>query len=93
MIEMQVKITGFNEDAEIPFIDYEVFGLNLKQMEFLNDNLADDTSVEGDIFKIRVFFADVFPFQSDIAKIKIDDFVAREEMEMNLFLSSFLEDI
>ncbi|SDA51011.1 DUF5750 family protein [Methanobrevibacter millerae] len=90
---MNVKITGFDEDAEIPFIDYEAYGLSVEQMDFLNENLDDETSVNGDVFKIRVYFEEIFPFQSDIAKIRLDDFIAREEIEMNVFLSSFLEDM
>ncbi len=90
---MNVKITGFDEDAEIPFIDYEVYGLSVEQMDFLNENLEDETSINGDVFKIRVYFEEIFPFQSDIAKIRLDDFIAREEIEMNVFLSSFLEDM
>lgn len=90
---MNVKITGFDEDAEIPFIDYEAYGLSVEQMDFLNEYLDDETSVNGDVFKIRVYFEEIFPFQSDIAKIRLDDFIAREEIEMNVFLSSFLEDM
>lgn len=90
---MDVKITNFDENAEIPFIDYEVSGLLLNQMNFLNENLDDETSIDGDIFRIRLYFKDFFPFQSDVAKIRLDDFIAREEIEMNLFLSSFLEDM
>lgn len=90
---MIVKITGFDENADIPFIDYDIFGLSLNQLNFLNENLSDETSIEGDVLKIRVYFEDIFPFQSDIAKIKLDDFIAREEIEMNAFISSFLEDM
>lgn len=90
---MNVKITNFDEDAEIPFIDYDVYGLSLEQMDFLDENLDDETSINGDVFTIRVQFPDIFPFQSDVAKIRRDDFVAREEIEMNVFLSSFLEDM
>lgn len=90
---MIVKITGFNDDAEIPFIDYDVFELSAEQMDYLNGNLEEETSIEGNVLKLRVCYSDVFPFQSDIAMIKIDDFIAREEIEMNLFLSSFLEDM
>ena len=90
---MLVKIVDFDENAEIPYIDYEVSKLLPGQMDFLNQNLNDKTSVDGNILKIRVYFEDIFPFQSDVAKIRLDDFIAREEIEMNLFLSSFLEDI
>ena len=90
---MIVKITDFNGNAEVPFIDYDIFGLTSDQLNYLNENLSDETSVNEDILKIRVYFEDIFPFQSDIAKIKLDDFIAREEIEMNAFLSSFLEDM
>lgn len=90
---MEVKIVHFDEDAEIPYIDYDVFGLTGEQLEFLDKNLDEKTSVMEDILRLRVYYTDFFPFQSDIAKIKINDFIAREEIEMNIFLSSFLEDM
>ena len=90
---MIVKITNFDENSEIPYIDYAVYELLPSQMNFLNENLAEETSVDGDILNVRVYFKDIFPFQSDVAKIRLDDFIAREEIEMNIFLSSFLEDM
>lgn len=90
---MIVKITNFDENSEIPYIDYAVYELLPSQMNFLNENLAEETSVDEDILNVRVYFRDIFPFQSDVAKIRLDDFIAREEIEMNVFLSSFLEDM
>lgn len=90
---MIVNITGFDENTEIPYVDYEVSGLSSNQLNFLNDNLDDETSIDGDILKIRLYFNDFFPFQSDVAKIRLDDFIVREEIEMNMFLSGFLEDM
>ncbi len=90
---MIVKVTNFDENAEMPYIDYEVSGLLQNQMDFLNENLEEETSVDGDILNIRLHFKDFFPFQSEVAKIRLDDFIAREEIEMNVFLSSFLEDM
>ncbi|MCR5025837.1 MAG: hypothetical protein K6A34_00120 [Methanobrevibacter sp.] len=90
---MIVKITNFDENVRIPFIDYDVLGLSAEQMNYLNENLSDETSINEDILRIRVYFEEVFPFQSDVAKIKLDDFIAREEIEMNAFLSGFLEDM
>ena len=34
-----------------------------------------------------------YPFGSDVAKFRLEDFIAREEIEMMVFLSSFLEDM
>ncbi|MBQ9026353.1 MAG: hypothetical protein IJ104_08285 [Methanobrevibacter sp.] len=90
---MIVKITHFDENADIPFIDYEVNGLLSNQMNFLNENLEEETSIDGDTLYIRLYFKDIFPFQSEVAKIRLDDFIAREEIEMNVFLSGFLEDM
>lgn len=90
---MIVKITNFDENVDVPFIDYEVSGLASEQMIYLDENLDEETSVDEDILKIRMYFKDIFPFQSDVAKIRLDDFISREEIEMNVFLSSFLEDM
>ena len=90
---MIVKITNFDETAEIPFIDYEISGLSQNQMDFLNENLDEETSIGEGILKIRLYFKEVFPFQSEVAKIRLDDFIAREEIEMSVFLSSFLDDM
>jgi hypothetical protein len=90
---MEVRIVHFDENAEIPYVDYDVFGLEANQLEFLDENLDERTSINGDILRLRVNYEEFFPFQSDIAKIKIDDFIAREEIEMNMFLSSFLEEM
>ena len=62
-------------------------------MDFLNENLDEETSIGEGILKIRLYFKEVFPFQSEVAKIRLDDFIAREEIEMNVFLSSFLDDM
>ena len=61
---MIVKITNFDETAEIPFIDYEISGLSQNQMDFLNENLDEETSICEDILKIRLYFKEVFPFMS-----------------------------
>lgn len=39
------------------------------------------------------FKKEFFPFQSRESKIKVEDFISREEIEMAIFLSSFLEDM
>ena len=36
---MIVKITNFDENAEVPFIDYNVSDLSLAQLNYLDDNL------------------------------------------------------
>ena len=53
---MIVKITNFDENAEMPYIDYEVRGLLQIQMDFLNENLEEETSIDEDIFNILGIF-------------------------------------
>lgn len=91
---MIVKIMDYGEEDSGKFVEYQVSGLSSKQMEFLNGNLDEKTCIDNDIFRIKMYFDDeLYPFQSDVAKVRMDDFIAREEIEMNVFLSSFLDDI
>lgn len=91
---MIVKISDYGDENHKKFVEYSVSGLSGDQMKYLMDNLEEKTSIEGDIFKIKMYFdEELYPFQSEIAKIRIDDFMAREEIEMNIFLSGFLEEI
>ena len=53
-----------------------------------------ETVIFDEELMIKLYFSsELYPFQSDVAKLRLDDFFAREEIEMNIFLSSFLEDM
>lgn len=91
---MIVNITDYGKTENNNFVEYSVSELTLDQMEFLNDNLGEETEIDDNLFKLKMYFDDrLYPFQSDVAKFRLDDFIAREEIEMNVFLSSFLEDM
>ena len=91
---MIVKIVDYGDIDNKNFITYEVRGLIPEQINFLHSNLDEETSINEDILKIIIYFERKFyPFQSEVAKIRMEDFIAREEIEMNVFLSSFLEDM
>lgn len=91
---MLVKIMNYGDENSRKFVEYHVSGLSSEQMEFLNNNLAEKTCIDNDIFRIKLYFDEkLYPFQSDAAKIRMDDFIAREEIEMNVFLSSVLDDM
>lgn len=91
---MIVNIVDYGQNGDENFIEYDVLGLSELQMDFLNENLEEETSIEDNCLKIKILFDDkLYPFQSDVAKVRLDDFIAREEIEMNVFLSSFLEDM
>lgn len=91
---MKVDITNYGKIEDKNFVEYSVRGLSESQKEFLNENLDEETKIESDVFLVKMYFDDMlYPFQSDVAKFRMDDFIAREEIEMNVFLSSFLEDM
>ncbi len=76
------------------FIEYMVSGLSFGQLSYLNNHLDEEIAIDGDNLILTMYFDEkLYPFQSDVAKIRIDDFIAREEIEMNMFLSGFLEDM
>lgn len=91
---MIVKISNYGKVDGKNFIVYLVNGLSSNQMVFLNENLEEETEIDGESFKLKMYFDDrLYPFQSEVAKFRLDDFIAREEIEMNIFLSSFLDDM
>lgn len=91
---MDVKIVDYGINGDDCFILYNVSGLSYKQLEFLDNNLDDETQINENTLILRTNFRkEFFPFKSNESKIKEDDFISREEIEMNVFLSSFLEDM
>lgn len=90
---MNVKIIDYGQ-RDINFVEYQISNLTIDQLNYLNDNLSEETKTDGENLIIRMYFTDeLYPFQSDVAKFRIDDFISREEIEMNIYLSSFLEDM
>ena len=91
---MDVRIVDYGENADGGFISYNISGLSQNQLEFLNNNLDDETQITNDNLILKTKFKkEMFPFQSRESKIKVEDFISREEIEMAIFLSSFLEDM
>ena len=91
---MIVKISDYGKTGDKNFIVYLVNDLTSNQMNFLNENLEEETEIDENTLKLKMYFDDkLYPFQSDVAKFRLEDFIAREEIEMAFFLSSFLEDM
>lgn len=90
---MNVKITDYGQ-GEVNFVAYLVSGLSQEQLIFLNENLGEKTEILENNLLITMYFTDeLYPFQSEVAKFRLDDFISREEIEMIVFISSFLEDM
>lgn len=97
---MEVKVENYgpaekldSEDKDMSFVTYKVSGLDSSSLEFLKENLEGEIKIKDDSLYITIFYDEkMAPFHSDEAKAKIEDFIVREEIEMTVFLSSFLED-
>lgn len=97
---MEVKVENYgsaekldSEDRNMSFVTYKVSGLDSDSLNFLKENLEGKTKIKDDFLYITIFYdEEMAPFHTEEAKAKTDDFIAREEIEMTVFLSSFLED-
>ncbi len=90
---MDVKIVDYSQ-GDKNYVDYEVRGLTDNQLDFIKNNLDEELTIDNGVLKIRMYFDDdIFPFKSEESKVRLNDFIAREEIEMNVFLSSFLENL
>ena len=79
---MQVNITDYGDKNGRKFIEYTVSGLFRKQIDYLNDNLSDETSADGELLILTLYFDEgLYPFQSDAAKLKMDDFIAVKKLK------------
>ena len=91
---MIVKIGNYGGENQKYFVEYLVSDLSSDQLNYLYYNLSDECELFDKYLKIKMYFDEnLYPFKSDAAKIKLDDFIAREEIEMAVFLSAFLEDM
>ena len=47
---MAVKISNYGKINDKNFIEYQVCGLSANQMKFLNENLEEETEIDGNMF-------------------------------------------
>ncbi|WP_455241071.1 DUF5750 family protein [Methanothermobacter tenebrarum] len=92
---MKVKIVdfGFDKGKSLNYIKYIVFGLERSLMEKLARKLEEEIEIQDDRLLITIYYEDkYYPLGSEEAKTRLEDFIAREEIEMTVYLSSILED-
>ena len=93
MFEVKVVDYGITDD-DMHFVTYRASGLSEEELEFLTNNLEGETIVEDDSLIMNIYYSrKFFPFGSDAAQFKLEDFIKREEIEMTYFIASFLEDM
>lgn len=92
---MNVKVIDYGIKDGKNYVDYKVFDIPLDYLEYIEKNLDEEVFLykKEEYLILRMYFdKGLFPFKSEESKFKLDDFIATEEIEMNVFLSSFLED-
>jgi len=90
---LKVKIFDYGSDAKNYFVVYKVTGLEQDEQERLQGNIEGDVEIKDDEVYITTYFDEkYYPFGSEAAQCRIEDFIAREEIEMTIYLTSVLED-
>ena len=92
---MDVKIIDYGIDEDKGFVKYKISDLDLNKLEILDTNLEEETKLNKEdkyVILTMYYKKKFYPFASEESKIKLDDFIAREEIEIEVFISSFLED-
>lgn len=93
---MQVKIFDYGKDGRDEkeyYVVYKVTGLDDDDEYKLQGNIEGDLEVkDGEVYITTYYEKKYFPFGSEAARFRTDDFIAREEIEMAVYLTSILED-
>lgn len=90
-----VKVDDYGETEDnMHFVTYMISGLSEAELDYLIANLEGELALEDGNLFLNIFYSkQFFPFGSDDAHFKLEDFIKREEIEMTYFIASFLEDM
>jgi len=92
---LKVKVIdfGFKEGKKLNYVRYRVSELDKSSLEKLFIELEEEMEKDSEDLIITIYHPqEYFPLGSDEAQIRMEDFISREEIEMNVFLSSFLQE-
>lgn len=93
MARMKVEIFDYGSDEKNYYVVYKVTGLDLDEEERLQGNIEGEVEIkDGELYITTHFEEKYYPFGSEAAQCSTDDFIAREEIEMTVYLTSVLED-
>ncbi len=91
--QMQVEVYEYGNNADDYYVVYKVTGLDPEYQKKLVNKVDGTVEIrDGDLFVTNHYDMKYFPFGSDAAQMRMDDFIAREEIEMTVYLTSLLED-
>jgi hypothetical protein len=90
---MKVEIFDYGLDKKNYFVVYKVTGLDQDEIERLQGNIEGNIELKNGEMFIKTYFEErYYPFGSEAAQCRMEDFIAREEIEMTVYLTSILED-
>jgi hypothetical protein len=90
---MKVEIFDYGSEKKNYYVIYKVTGLSNEDQIKLQTKVEDDVDIREEEMYITTYFEEkYFPFGSEAAQCRIEDFIAREEIEMTVYITSILED-
>ncbi|KAF5086490.1 DUF5750 family protein [Methanobacterium aggregans] len=92
---MDVKIVdyGVSIPSEKYYVTYRVTGIDSETRKKLEERVGEELTSENNDLIIKTFFDEkYYPLGSQEAQYKLEDFIAREEIEMTAYLSGILEE-
>lgn len=93
---MEVKIVdhGVSDEFEKYYITYQIKGLSPDEIAQLQVKLEDPLVVKCDELYLTTFFdKEYYPFHTADAQARMEDYIAREEIEMTAYIIDLLEEI
>lgn len=94
-MRLQVKITdyGFSDSLKRYYVTYHVTGLTSEFFGKLTQRLEDPVMVKGNDIYLNVYFEkEYYPLGTADSQNRLEDYLAREEIEMTAYLLELLEE-
>lgn len=94
-MQLKVKIAdyGYSDSLERHYVTYHVTGIDNDEFNKLTSRLEDPVTVKGNEIYLNVYFEEeYYPFKTEDSKIRLEDYLAREEIEMTAYLLDLLEE-
>lgn len=94
-MQLQVKIIdyGFSDSLKRYYVTYHITGLEDEDFNKLIQLLEDPVMVKGNEIFLNVYFEkDYYPFKTEDSENLLEDYLAREEIEMTAYLLGLLEE-
>ncbi|MDO5835064.1 MAG: hypothetical protein Q4P17_00990 [Methanobacterium sp.] len=93
---MQLKVEiidyGYSDGQKKHYITYKVSKLNGSDLNRLSELLKDPVTVEEDELIMNVYFEEgYYPFGTEDSQKRMEDYLAREEIEMTVYILDLLE--